>query len=134
MKLILISNKPFTAAAVVDSDGEQTYEWKVGFTECGVIQPTVSAGAKYQYKLYFNSNRWVRSCFRGKLSRLLYFIFSVANNLNAIIQMNQVKFTCTFDSFEAFQKDGETALTISEGDMVDDIEKSISESLRQQVE
>ena len=47
VKLILISNKPFTGPAVIDSDGEQTYEWKVGFNECAVIQPTVSAGAKY---------------------------------------------------------------------------------------
>ena len=62
------------------------------------------------------------------------FCFSVANALNAIVQMNQVKFTCTYDSFEAFQKDGKTALTISEGDMVDNIDKSISESLRDQVE
>ena len=66
VKLILISNKPFSGPAVIDSDGEQTYEWKVGFNECAVIQPTVSAGAKYQYKLYFNSNRWVQSGLRPR--------------------------------------------------------------------
>ena len=64
VQLSLISDKPFTAPTVVDSDGKQTYEWTVGFNECDVIQPTNSAGTKYQYELFFNSNRWVLILFR----------------------------------------------------------------------
>ena len=57
---IFIPNKPSTAAAVVDSDNAQTYQWVVPLTDCGVVASvdnTDPTNVFTKYDLYLNPNR-----------------------------------------------------------------------------
>jgi len=90
------SVKPATGT---DLDGAATYEWVVPFSNCAIAAAVFDTD-HYKYELFFNSN-------------------SAADTLNTIIQMDQVKFTC---KLQAFQEDAVSAVTISQGDLVNDAE------------
>ena len=101
----LCPNKPSTAISIVDSDGNQTYQWVVPFNECAVaaaVYDTTNTNLKYE--VFLNPNRKVYN------ERLIIFspwliqrnwlstFKSVADGANSIRQMEQVKFTCTVPS------------------------------------
>jgi len=101
--------KPVTG--MQDADGADTHSWTVPLNECGVTGTFDSDNNEWKYDLYFNSN-------------------SVANTANNIVQMNQVKFTC---SLKSFQQDAANAVVISDGSLVADPTEVVI-NLRDQVE
>lgn len=93
--------KPVTG--LKDNDEADTHSWSVPLDECGVTGAYDTDNNAWKYNLYFNSN-------------------SVADNANNVVQMNQVKFTCTLESF---QKDVASPVVISDGSLVDDPSEKI---------
>jgi len=101
--------KPVTGKQ--DADGADTHSWTVPLNECGVTGTFDDINNVWKYDLYFNSN-------------------SVANTANNIVQMNQVKFTC---SLQSFQQDVANGVVISDGSLVADPTEEVI-NLRDQVE